>query len=130
MQRLIVSMMRFSTAVTLYGYEQLQSSVAFAQGEGELNGTLDRLQATIDSLSEVLVDNLGGGKKATLRSITSMAEDMVKGSFEGMRFVDPREMMKATADMIRQSADALAGRVSKVTLAEGEEPKPAADVLV
>jgi hypothetical protein len=122
-------MMRFSTAMTLYGYEQLQSSMGMVRGEQEFNQTLSRLQAAIDSLSNVLVEGLGGGKQETLRSITNMAEGAVKRSFEGMRFVDPREMMKATTDIIKQSSNALAGRIGQITSTEGEEPKPAADVL-
>ena len=129
MQRLIVSMMRFSTAVTLYGYEQLQSSMELVQGEQELSQALDRLKSVFNSLSDVLLDHMGGEKKETLQSITDMTGDVVKRSFEGMRFMDPREAMKAAADVIQQSSDTVAGWVGKVTSTEGAEPKPAADVL-
>jgi hypothetical protein len=129
MRRLIVSMMRLSTAMTLYGYEQLGSSMELVRGEQELNDGLDRLQGAIDSLSDVLVDNLGDRKKETLSSITSMSKDVVKRFSKGLRFMDPRETIKAAASMIERSSETLAGGVGKATSIEGEEPKPAADVL-
>jgi uncharacterized membrane protein YebE (DUF533 family) len=63
--------------MTLYGYEQLQSSMEIVRGEENYAQTLGRLQAAIDSLSDVLVNNLGEGKQDTLRSITNMAGDVV-----------------------------------------------------
>ncbi len=129
MERLILSMMRFSTAMTLYGYEQLQSSIAAVQGEKELNKGLDRLQGAIDSLSDALVDNLGGGKKETLRSITDVAEDMVGRFFSSWRSMDPREMVKATAGMVEKSSETVPGEPGKVTSMDEDEPKRAADVL-
>ena len=129
MQRFIVSMMRLSTAVTLFGYEQLQSSAEWMRGEQQFNKAMDRLQVAFDSLTDVLADSLGKGKRGTLSSITDMTEEVVKLSLEGMRLADPRELVKATSDMIKKSADALTGRIGQMTSTEGEEPKPAADVL-
>ena len=130
MRRLIVSMMRFSTAVTLFGYEQVQSSLEMVRGKQELNDGLDRLQSAIDSLSDALVGHLGDGQRESLESITSMAEEGVKRILGDGRFLDPREIIKATADVIRQSSEAVVGRITNAATIEGEEPKPAADVLV
>lgn len=129
MQGLIVSMMRLSTAMTLYGYEQLQSSMEFVRGEQKLNDGLDRLQGAIDSLSEVLVDHLGDRERETLNSVTSMAKDVVKRFSGGLRFMDPRETIKAATSIIERSSHALVGGGDKTTSIEVEEPKPAADVL-
>ncbi len=129
MQSLIVSMMRLSTAATLYGLEQIESSMGFIQGEQDFNKILDRFQSAIDSLSDVLVNNMGTKKKDTLKSITETTEDVVRRSFDGIGVIAPREMMKATTDLLKQSSDTVAGWVSKVTAIEGEEPKPAAEVL-
>jgi hypothetical protein len=130
MQNLLVSIMRFSTAVTLYSFEQIQSSMNIVQGGQDLNQVLDKFQGALDSLSDVFVANIGEKKKDTLKSITTMTEDLVRKSFDGMSILDPREVMKNTTDMIRDSSDSMAGWVSKVISTEGEEPKRAAEVLV
>ncbi len=128
MRRLIVSMMRFSTAITLYGYEQVQSSFDVVRGKQEFNEELDRLKGAMDSLSDALVGHLGNDKRESLKSITSMAEDGVR-RLGDVRFIDPREMIKATADAIRESTEAVVGKIGKAAPMEAEEPKPAADVL-
>ena len=129
MQRLIVSMMRFSTAFTLFGLEQLESSMNLAKEGQDLNKLMDDLKSALDSLSDVMLKNMADEKKDTLKTITEVSEDVVKKSFDGMSFVNPREVMKATSDLIRQSSDTVADWVGTATSAEGEEPKPAAEVL-
>jgi hypothetical protein len=99
------------------------------QGEESINNALDRLQSAFDSLSNVLIENIGDKKKETLKSITEMTEDVVKRSFDGMSIMDPREMAKTTAELMKHSSDTMAGWVNRITTAEGEEPKPAADIL-
>jgi hypothetical protein len=37
--------------------------------------------------------------------------------------------MKTTTDLLRQSSDAMAGWIGRVASTDGEEPKPAAEVL-
>jgi hypothetical protein len=129
MQRLIVSMMRLSTAFTLYGLEQLESSMNLTKDGQDLNKLLDNLKLTLDSLSDVLLKNMAEEKKDTLKSITNMTEDVVKKSFDGMSFANPREVLKSTSDLIRQSSDTMAGWVGDLTAVDGEDPKPAAEVL-
>ena len=129
MQRLIVSMMRFSTAMTLYGFERLQSSMKLVQSEQERNQEFDRMQSAIDSLSNVLVDNLGDRNKETLSSITSMAKNAAQRFPKDLSFMDPRETIKAATRMIERSTESLAGRAGNAASIEEEEPKPAADIL-
>ncbi len=129
MRDLIVSMLRLSTAVTLYGLEQLESTMNLTRQGQDLNQMLDKIKTTFDSISDVLAQNVAGEKKDTLKSVTEMAEDVVKKSFDGMSFVDPREVMKTTTDLLRQSSDTVASWVGRVTSTDGEEPKPAVDVL-
>ncbi len=129
MQKLVVSIVRLSTAVTLYSLEQLQSSMNFSQSSEELNQAMEKFQGTLDSLSDILAGKLGNQKKETLQSITDMTEDVVSRSADGMSIMDPREMLRTTTDMLQKSSDAMADWVGKVTSTESEEPKRAADVL-
>ena len=116
MQRLIVSMMRFSTAITLYGFERLQSSMKLLQGEKERSQELDRVQGAIDSLSDVLVQNLGDRNKETLSSITSMAKNAAQRLPKDLSFMDPRETIKMATSMIERSTESLAGRAGNAAM--------------
>jgi len=113
MQTLIVSMMRFSAALTLYGMEQLQNSLNVVEGDEEFSRTLERFEKTIDSLTDALVGRIDDKKKDTLKSVTRMSEDVVGRTVDSMTVVDPREMMRATNDLIQKTTDATAEWVSK-----------------
>ena len=129
MQDLIISMLRLSAAVTLYGLEQVESSMNLTRGGQDLNQMLDRIKSTLDSVSDVLVQNIGSEKRDALKSVTEIAEDVVKKPFDGMSFATPREVMKTATDLIRQSSNVVSDWVGRVTSTDGEEPKPAAEVL-
>ncbi len=123
MQSLIVSMMRFSAAVTLFGMEQLQKSLDVVEGEEDLSKTWDRFESALDAMTNTLVDRIDDKKKETLKSVTKMSEDVVGKTFDGMNAMDPREMLKATSDLIQKTSDATADWVSKAaeTVEKGTE---------
>lgn len=117
MQNLIISMMRFSAAVTLFGMEQLQNSLNVVEGEEDLSKTMERFEKALDSLTDVLVNRIDDKKKDTLKSVTKMSEDVVNRTVDGMTMVDPREMLKATNDLIQKTTDVTAEWVSKAASA-------------
>jgi DNA-binding beta-propeller fold protein YncE len=129
MQSLLVSMMRLSAALTLYGLEQIQTSVYVTQGGQNPLRVLDKLEIALNSLTEALVDNIGDGKKTALESVTTMAQDLVRTSFEGVTVIDPRQLLRATDSILRSSSETMADWVDRVGLVDGEEPRPAAEVL-
>ena len=117
MQSLIVSMMRFSAALTLFGMEQLQNSLNVVEGEEELTKTMDRFESALDALTESLVNRIDDKKKETLKSVTKMSEDVVGKTIDGMTAMDPREVLRATNDLIQKTTDATADWVSKAASA-------------
>jgi hypothetical protein len=117
MQNLIVSMLRFSAAVTLFSMEQLQNSLNLVEGEENLSKTMERFEQALNSVTESLTSRIDEKKKETLKSITKMSEDVVNRTFDGMTMIDPREMMRATNDLIQKTSDTTAGWVSKAASA-------------
>jgi len=117
MQSLIISMMKFSAAVTLFSMEQLQNTLNMVEGEEDLSKTMDRFEQALNSLTEALTNRIDDKKKDTLKSITKMSEDVVSRTFDGMTVMDPREVMRATNDLIQKTSDTTAEWVSKAASA-------------
>ena len=133
MQDLIISMVRFTAAVTLYGIEQIQTASYVTQGGQDLFKVLDKFEVAFNSLTEALVDKIDESKRNTLKSVTSMAEDVVTKSFQGLNMMDPRAVIRMTGDFWRNSSDAMSDAMNDwfgEPAPPESEPKPVADVLV
>ena len=113
MTNLIVSMLRFSSALTLYGVEQLEQSLNVVEGGTELGKTIEAFEKTLDSLTDVLMKDMDQKKKETLESVSKASHDMVSRSMEGMELLDPRQVLKASSDLLQKSSDVTAKWVSK-----------------
>jgi hypothetical protein len=122
-------MMRLSAALTLYSLEQFQSSVSLTQeGQNPLK-VLDKFEEALNSLTEALVVQIGEGKQTALASVTDMAHDLVSTSFDGVNIIDPRQILRATDDILRVSSETVADWMDRTSSVDGEEPKAAADIL-
>lgn len=117
MSNLIASMTRFSTAMTLFGIEQLEKSMNVVGGADELSKTVEEFEKTLNSLTDVLNGKIDEKKKETLQSVTKMTEDTVNRTLDGMEMVDPREVVKASTDLLQKSSDVAAGWVSRASSA-------------
>jgi chemotaxis regulatin CheY-phosphate phosphatase CheZ len=129
MQKLIVSMVRFTTAVTLYGLEQIQTVSYLTQGGQDLFKVLDKFEIALDSLTEALVDNIDESKRDTLKSVANIAEEAVNRSFDSVDMIDPRRVLRMADKLWQKSSDAMTDWFGKSTPTNGSEPKPAAEVL-
>jgi len=131
MEGLILSMVRFSTALTLFGVEQMQTAMSVANGTGDVSRVLDRFQSALESMSDSLTHRLDHDKKETMRSMMDMSEEVVHRTFDGINTVDPRQVMRATNDLVRKSSDAVSGWINSDRLAPDDDdiPRRAADVL-
>ena len=128
MTNLVVSMLRFSAALTLYGVEQLENSLNLVGDAADLSKTIQGSEKTLDSLSNVLMRELDEKKKETLESVSKASEDVVSRTLNGMDIMDPREMIKASSDLLQKTTDATAKWVSKAAAAvekATESAKPA-----
>ena len=135
MTNLAVSMLRFSAALTLYSVEQLERSLNVVEGGADLSKTIQGFERTLDSLSEVLMREMDEKKKETLQSVSKASKDMVGRTMEGMEIMDPREVIKASSDLLQKTSDVTAKWVTKAAEAmekatqgakPAEEPQPAA----
>jgi len=113
MTNLAVSMLRFSAALTLYSVEQLERSLNVVEGGKDLSKTIDSFEDTLDSLSDVLMKELDEKKKDTLESVRKASKDVVDRTMEGMEIMDPREVIKASSDLLQKTSDVTAKWVSK-----------------
>ncbi|MBI3941091.1 MAG: hypothetical protein HY315_09670 [Acidobacteria bacterium] len=134
MEKLIVSMMRFSTAVTLFGMEQLEIAMNSVGGGEDLSKTLDKFRHSLDSFTEALSRELDQKKRDTLKSVTNMSEEAVHRTVEGMNVVDPREVLRTTSELIKKTSDSVADLVAKSAESVEEtlekiEPEAAASAL-
>jgi hypothetical protein len=127
MEDLVISMIRFSAAVTLFGMEQLQNTLNIVEGEDDVTKSMNRFEETLNSLTANLTSRIDEKKKDTLQSLTKISEDVVGRTMDGMSIMDPREVMRATNDLLQKTSDATADWVSKTASAvgkatEGEKP--------
>lgn len=117
MSNLIASMARFSTAMTLFGVDQLEKTMNVVGGGAELTKTVEEFETTLNSLTSVLTEKMDDKKKDTLHSVTKMAEETVSRTIDSMEVVDPREVLKATTDLLQKTSDVTAGWVSRAASA-------------
>ena len=131
MQTLLVSMMRFSAALTLFGVEQLQSAMNVVNGGEDVSKVVDRFQSALDSMSDSLAEDIGHDKKETLRSMVGMSEEVVQRTFDGINIVDPRQVLQATNDLVRKTTDTVSDWIGAPgdEGIDDDEPKRAADVF-
>jgi hypothetical protein len=129
MQKLIVSMVRFTTALTLYGLEQVQTTTYVARAGQDLFKVLDKLEITLNSLTEALIDKIDDSKRGTLRSVTDITEDVVGKSFDSVNMMDPRSLLRLTDEFWNKTSDVLTGWFEKPAPENGSEPRPAADIM-
>jgi hypothetical protein len=129
MQKLIVSMVRFTTALALYGLEQVQTTAFLAQGGQDLFKVLDKFEIALNSLTEALIDKIDDSKRGTLRSVTNMTEDVVSKSFDSVTVMDPRSVLRLTNEFWQKTSQALTDWFEKPAPTNGSEPKPATEVM-
>jgi hypothetical protein len=128
-------MLRFSAALTLFSVEQLEKSLNIVDGGADLNKTIQGFEHTLDSLSDVLMREMDEKKKETLQSVSRASKDMVDRTMEGMEIMDPREVIRASSDLLQKTSDVTAKWVSKAAEtmekatqgAKAPESRPAAD---
>jgi len=128
MQSLMVSVVRLSTAATLFGLEQVQTAVDVSLGRRGLSTAVEDLSNTFDSMATSLADKTDEEKKRTLESITKATKRVVNSSADAIAVMDPKRVVEATNDVLRKSTDAVSNFMGKSS-DKGENPQLAADAL-
>jgi len=86
-------------------------------GGKDMSTSVEELEKTLNSLTDVLVGNMDAKKKETLHSVSKMAEETINRTMDGMEVADPREMLKASTDLLQKTSDATASWVSRAASA-------------
>lgn len=131
MEKFMVSMMRFSTAMTLFGIEQMQNAVA-SMGSGEdLTASMEKMREAMDAFSDAVLGQVHESKRETAETVTRVSEDTVKSAWSGVSssLADPREMMKATTDMFKKTSDSVVHWMEGVGGEGAEEPRRASEAM-
>ncbi len=102
MQNLITSMVRFSTALTLFGIEQLERAANEAADSKVLSKTMDRLQEALNEMTDVLAGKLDENKRDALNSLSNASREAVQA---GVDFL--QKTTDATSEWLTKASDVL-----------------------
>ena len=127
MQDLITSVMKFSTAVTLFSMQQVQNALDAAS---DTQSAIRKFREALDSVTSSLASHMDESKKTTLDSMSQTESDLVQRSFDAadMQAFDPQEMINTTGELMRKTSDSVADMIKKAP-SKAAEPKSAADAL-
>jgi hypothetical protein len=93
--------------MTLFGVEQLEKSLKVANSSDDLSRTIEDFEKTLNSMTDLLTGRIDEKKRETLSSVTKVTEDTVKRTFDGMEAINPREVIKASTDLLQKAASAV-----------------------
>ncbi|MEZ5400186.1 MAG: hypothetical protein R2729_11000 [Bryobacteraceae bacterium] len=142
MEDLAMSIMRFSSAMTMFGIQQVQNSMeAFTDPQTAQK----KFARALNSVSEALTAELDEPNKSTEASISGFGEKIVNRTMSAIDVPawDPKNVMKAASDIVKKTTDSMTTMVEKASDAMSEaadeittekkpkasEPKAAAEAL-
>ena len=120
MQELLNSMIRLSAAMTVFGVQQLQSTV----GSMDTKDSVDKLRKVIDEMADALSAKIDESRRPTLDRLSSLPQDLLARSWDSTR-----EVVQDTSDIVKTTSDWLAGTVKANGAATSSEPKRAEEAL-
>ncbi len=131
MDKFFVSMMRFSTAMTLFGIEQMQNAVTSMGSGDDLTASMEKMREAMDAFSDAVLGQVHESKRETADTVTRVSEDTVKSAWSDVSssFVDPREMMRATTDMMKKTSDSVVHWMEGSGGDSAEEPRAASKAM-
>jgi hypothetical protein len=122
--RFFVSVVRFSAALTLYSVAQMERSLDLFGGDVDVSKTMREAEKTLTSLSNVLIRQTSKDKKGALDSFSNASRTVADRTVENMQVMDPREMLKASNELLEKFSDAAASWVSKSGDTGSQSSKP------
>lgn len=124
MQELINSIVRLSAAATMYGMQQVQTTV----GGFDTKESIDSLRAVIDGMTATLTAKLDENKRSTVDSISNAGSEVVGRTWTVLNVdaMKPKEVANTASDFVRRTSDAFS---SIIKTGSSGEPQPAEAVL-
>jgi hypothetical protein len=132
MQDMMVSMMKFSAAITMFGIQQVQNA-AGALTEPDTAQT--RFKESLDAVTNALTSQLDPTNRSATKSMSDLGTTLVDRTMSAvdMPAIDPQNVVKAASDVLRKTTDSMAEIVKKAAgdtgAASGSEPEPASKAL-
>lgn len=129
MKDLVNSMIRFSTAMTLFTFQQMQSALGAAGADTDSATT--KFAEALERVTRALTDQMDAKQKPTFDSVTKAGTEVFDKTWDSLRLdaLDPRTMVKASRDVIEKTAGSLSDLVRKPAGNSTGEPKPVAEAL-
>ncbi len=129
MRDLINSMIRFSTAISLFTFQQMQSAMNVTGADTD--SAVTKFSEALDRVTKALTDQMDDKQKPTYESVTKAGTDMWDKTWDSLRLdaLDPRTVVKASRDVIEKTAGSLNDFIRKPAANSSAEPKPAAEAL-
>jgi len=124
MQELINSIVRLSAAATMYGMQQMQSTVSgFDSRE-----SMDSLRNVIDTMSQALTDKLDENKRSTVESISNAGSEVVGRTLTALNVesMNPKDVANTASEIVRRTTDTFSSLIRTGKVAE---PQAAEEVL-
>jgi hypothetical protein len=132
MQDVFVSVLKFSTAVTMFGMQQVQNA---AGAITDTDAAQTKFRESLDAVTAALTAQLDATNRSATKSITDLGSTLVDRTMSAMDMpaMDPRNMMKTASDVLRKTTDSVSEIVQKTTAAAGSavssEPEAASKAL-
>ena len=83
MQELLNSMIRLSAAMTVFGVQQLQTTM----GSMDTKDSVDKLRKVIDDMADALSAKIDKSRRPTLERLSSLPQDFLARSLDSTREV-------------------------------------------
>jgi hypothetical protein len=127
MQKLVESFVRFSTAMGLFGLQQIQNVMEVAS---DSNVAVKKVRESLDAVTTTLLDQIDPGKRPAVDSLSNLVDKTY--STLNVSALEPQKMAQTATDALRKTADTMTDAMTKAADASkggSEEPAKAAAVL-
>lgn len=110
MQELVESMVRFSTALVLFGVQQLQTAVELP---ADSEAAIRKMRERIEVLTGAIASQLDENKRPAIESMSNLAGKTIS-AFD-VPALHPSKLMETATDVVKKAADAMGDALSKAT---------------
>jgi len=128
MQKAMVSMVRFSSAFTLYGLGELETAMSLQEGQG-ISEAMRDLEAVLNSMSDSMEGHLKQSNRKVVKSAKRIATQFVQQSADGLNMMDPRRVVRAANDLLNKITSEVSKKPGDHHPTEAHRPLLAVEVL-
>lgn len=122
MQDVMEAMVRFSSAMAMFGVQQLKNTADIAM---DPQNSAAKLQKTLDQMTKMMEGTLDENNKATSHKLAGAGEELI--SSIKMPAFDPGEVAQTVIDSMRNGIDSLTDLVKKTASSVADAAKESAE---